>query len=427
MGRGVPPAVHAPGRLDAVAATGLVDTEPEESFDRLVRLAATFLEAPLAFFTLVDAEYSWYKAVTGLAPGAPRCDVVESSFCKYVIGSGQAVVIGDARVDARTIGNPAIEAMGVVAWAGFPVLDGDGFVLGSFCVVDTVARRWSETQIEALRVLSIAAADQVSLRRALRAERQARTEAELARAEIEALRGREQHLVELFQRSLFPATLPVIPGLSTAVRYAASNDAADIGGDWYDLIKLPSGDTGLVVGDVCGHDLPAVAVMAQLRHSLHVLASQDLKPAHIMSLLDQMMVEQEIERFATVGYAVWCATTSEVTLTSAGHPPPLMLRAGGGADFLLEGRHPLLGLGLVEITDGQVASLNKGDTLVLFTDGLFEAPGVSIDEGLERLRTLAAAHVDTDPETLCDALLDGMRPDQGWRDDVALLVAHHDG
>lgn len=115
----VPPQVRDAARLAAVAATGLLDTPPESPFDDLARIAADVLRTPSAFMTLVDGERSFWKACVG-HDGGPRENPVEASFCQYVIASAAPFLVGDTRRDAVTRGNPSIEAMGVLAWAGVP-------------------------------------------------------------------------------------------------------------------------------------------------------------------------------------------------------------------------------------------------------------------------------------------------------------------
>jgi serine phosphatase RsbU (regulator of sigma subunit) len=154
----------------------MLDTAPEESFDRLAQLARDLLQAPFAFITVVDDQRSFWKARLGIEPGAGGAvqNTVAESFCQYVVRSGEPLISQDVRLDPLTAANPSIESMGVVAWAGYPVRSPDGYVLGSFCVVDTVPRTWSERDRRVLETLSQVAATEVALRMsALDAHRQA--------------------------------------------------------------------------------------------------------------------------------------------------------------------------------------------------------------------------------------------------------------
>lgn len=425
MASGVPSEVLAPERLSAVAETGLAGTSGDAAFDDLTAAAASLLDAPMAFFTVLDEQRCWYAGASGLPEGSERSGTVDGSFCKYVVATEAALLVSDSRNDPRTVGNPAIAGMGVVAWAGFPVRSRSGSVLGSFCVVDVVPRDWSARQVEVLRVLAQAATDQIHLRQALQAERRVRAEAEQAWVDVSLARVREHQVIEVIQRSLLPRILPSVPGLTTAVRFDNSNEAADIGGDWYDVIRQGADQTSFIVGDVCGHDVGAVAVMAQVRHFLHLLALRQTHPIDALAELDGLMLESDFDRFATVALLSWDDSTGGLTYASAGHPPPLLIRADGTSTYLEDGRRPPVNLGLAAPSPpapGQV-TLAGGDTVAVFTDGLYEATGIDLEDGLERLRGLAVDSAPgATPDALCDALLDGMRPPSGWQDDVALVV-----
>ncbi len=162
----VPEAVYDPQRLAAVRATGLLDTGPEDNFDRLTRLAAMLLDAPIALVTLVDDRRSFWKSAVGTIPAqvaSERETPVEHSFCQHVVGSRDAVFIDDAELDPRTSANPLVQSLDVKAWAGFPVCSPAGDVLGSFCVVDHRPRRWSERDMEVMRTLSHSASGAIAV------------------------------------------------------------------------------------------------------------------------------------------------------------------------------------------------------------------------------------------------------------------------
>lgn len=160
--------VADPGRLEAVVKTGLLDTSSEEPFDRIASLAARVLGTPWAFVTVVDQERSFWKACFGVDLGdRPRQNTIEDSFCQYVVGTDGPFMIPDARSDARTSDNPSIASMGVVAWAGHPIRNADGQVLGTVCVVDDRVRQWTESDGRVLEALAAIAGDQIRLRTSL--------------------------------------------------------------------------------------------------------------------------------------------------------------------------------------------------------------------------------------------------------------------
>ncbi len=416
MSASVPEGVKRPSRLEAVSNSGLARATPAPSFGRLVELAAALLDAPLGFFTVVDAERSWYVATSGV-PDEVQSGPVEASFCKYVIESGEPLLVSDAAADARTAGNPAIEGMGVRAWAGFPVRDPDGEVLGSFCVVDTEPHEWTLRDTTVLGSLAAAAGDEV-------AHLLARRAADLARVEMDDLRVQQLELLGLLQLSLLPPVLPPTPGLDIAVRYEPANTISGMGGDWYDVIEIGGGRVGLVVADVAGHDGIAVAVMAQLRPALHAFARQSTRPSDVHGQIHDLMLELGTDRFLTSFYGIWDPAERVLTYQLAGHPPPIVFHHDGSAELCELGRTCTLGItGLAPSQREHSIVLHAGDTVAAFTDGLFELRHRSIDDGLEALMTIGSEQGPAPASDRADHLMEMARPAPGWLDDVALLVA----
>jgi sigma-B regulation protein RsbU (phosphoserine phosphatase) len=151
-------------RVSAVRRCGLLDTEPEDAFDRLTEVAAAVIGVERSFITVVDADRYWFKSAVGLAEGAAREGRIEESFCRYVVGSGLPLVVTDASADERTWDNPAIKSHRVAAWAGYPVEDPDGTVLGTFCVADDVPHEWTHKDLHLLATLAQSASLEVAVR-----------------------------------------------------------------------------------------------------------------------------------------------------------------------------------------------------------------------------------------------------------------------
>jgi GAF domain-containing protein len=209
----VPAQVFSAARLAAVHRTGLLDTEAEEPFDRLACLAATLVSASSAFVTVVDERRSFWKSCVGAATAAGvRENPVEQSFCQYVIGTGEPLIVGDTTIDPRTRDNPSVLLMGVAAWAGYPVRAPDGAVLGTFCVVDLVTREWTPRDREILSTLAHAASGEVSLRMIA-------ADAQRATVRAQEQTQRAEQYAHILQESLLPAGLPDVPGLQLAARY----------------------------------------------------------------------------------------------------------------------------------------------------------------------------------------------------------------
>lgn len=163
-------------RLQWLRATALLDSPCEEAFDRLTRLAAKVLRAPISLVSLVDEERQFFKSCVGLPQplATLRETPLTHSFCKYLVLSGRPLVLNDARVDPVFQGHPAVRELGAVAYAGIPLVTTGGVRLGSFCVIDVVPRQWSVEDIEVLSTLAASAMAEVELRATL-IELQSRT------------------------------------------------------------------------------------------------------------------------------------------------------------------------------------------------------------------------------------------------------------
>jgi PAS domain S-box-containing protein len=231
---------------------------------------------------------------------------------------------------------------------------------------------------------------------------------------------REVGTVEMLQRSLLPDKLPKLPGLEIAARYRPPGAGVNVGGDWYDAIPLDDGRVGLAMGDVVGHGLGAAALMGQLRYAARAYALEGHPPAAVLDRLDRLVGSLPGAQMATLLYLVVEPDLTTVRFASAGHVPPLVIGPDADARFLEGAPNPPLGVfdstGHRELT----VELEPGSTVVLYTDGLVEERGVSIDAGLEALRL--AAQYRTDPEDLCDHLVDSMLAIHPANDDIAVLA-----
>lgn len=203
-------ALSDPDRLAALQERALLDSPAEEAFDRLTRLAARILHAPVALVSLVDADRQFFKSAMGLsdALAITRQTPLSHSYCKHVVDSGEPLLIEDAPSHPLTCDSPAVSEYNAIAYAGIPLATPEGHVLGSFCVVDTVPRRWSEEEIAILRDLAASVMAEIELRLALRIIEQQRREAEAKRQEEETLRrAREAAEATLRQRAFLREVL----------------------------------------------------------------------------------------------------------------------------------------------------------------------------------------------------------------------------
>ncbi|MCI3245920.1 MULTISPECIES: SpoIIE family protein phosphatase [Streptomyces] len=238
----------------------------------------------------------------------------------------------------------------------------------------------------------------------------------------------EKDLATGLQQAMLPRTIPSVRGADVAVRYRSASLGRDIGGDWYDLIPLPGGRVGAVIGDVQGHDTHAAAVMGQLRIVLRAYAAEGHTPAAVMARASVFLHELDTDRFATCLYAEADLSTGVVQVVRAGHIDPLIRHTDGSCRRVpVDGGLPL-GLsaefGRLDYPVGTL-ELDPGHTLLLCTDGLVEQPGADLDEGVHTLTALIASGPD-DVRDLADCLID-VAEERGGEDDVALLLLRRRG
>ena len=236
----------------------------------------------------------------------------------------------------------------------------------------------------------------------------------------------EHELVVNLQRQTL-ADLPEVEGLQMAARYLPSSATLGLGGDWYDVYVLDDGRVGLVVGDVSGHGIDAIADMTEFRTTVSTLlrTNQDLSQIGQMSTRLLRGDHFGEVRFATAGLMVYDPPTHSLSYVRAGHPPMLIREPGGNVVVLERGGGGPLGITDADI-DAQTVGVESGSVIVAYTDGLIERRDESIDTGLDRLQRALA---DCPPEALwqgaeaiADALIERCLGDRQTADDAALLV-----
>jgi anti-sigma regulatory factor (Ser/Thr protein kinase) len=239
-----------------------------------------------------------------------------------------------------------------------------------------------------------------------------------ALAELALERCKEHRIAETLQRSLLPQELPAVPGVRLDARYVPGGAGA-VGGDWYDVIPLPDGRVGLVIGDVMGHGIGAAALMGHLRSALRAYAIDGDPPATVLNRLDALMEHSGISELATVLYLILDTDTSTVRFASAGHLLPVLHRTGHPPIFVNGGLGPPLGIWR-EAPAAASTTLPCDATLVLFTDGLIERRGESITQGIDRMA--AAMHDASGTSKLSDHLIMRLLPAGFGDDDAAMLL-----
>jgi serine phosphatase RsbU (regulator of sigma subunit) len=234
----------------------------------------------------------------------------------------------------------------------------------------------------------------------------------------------QRSAADLLQRSLLPTRLPEVPGVALAARTVPGSEDQHVGGDWYDVLALPSGEVALVVGDVVGHDLPAAALMGQIRNALRAYALEDPSPTTILGRVNRAACLLDASEMTTCICLVLDPATMSVRWASAGHPPPLVLSAAGRGRLLGGEPGPPLGVDPDARYFMHETRLRPGQTVLLYTDGLIERRGATIDDGLSALQNVVVPQRSA--QEMCDQVIGALPYDTGRRDDVTCLLLHVD-
>jgi serine phosphatase RsbU (regulator of sigma subunit) len=229
---------------------------------------------------------------------------------------------------------------------------------------------------------------------------------------------RHRFMAETLQRSLLAAEPKAPHGLDVAARCLPASGQI-VGGDWYDLITLPAGRSGLIVGDVMGHGTEAAAVMAQLRAAAHALAQLDLEPAQLLAQLDEVTATVRRPMLATCVYAIIDPASQSCTLSAAGHLPPVLAMPDGTTRVPDLPAGQSLGLGSAVYGQARI-KFPPGTVIALYTDGLVETRTRSFDQGILALRSVLPG-TPGQLDTACDRLISSLA--ERFEDDVTVLLA----
>ncbi|MFF5139624.1 SpoIIE family protein phosphatase [Streptomyces sp. NPDC013157] len=231
-----------------------------------------------------------------------------------------------------------------------------------------------------------------------------------------------KELAQTLQAALLPDSLPDVPGLDAAARYLPAARGMDIGGDFYDLVRVDDTTAAAFIGDVQGHNVTAAAVMGRIRPFLRSYAATGTTPAQALTHANRQLVDLDPGRFASCLYAHLDLARRRAVLATAGHPPPILRHPDGHAEVL--SLPPGLLLGIDPDTDYPAAEipLTPGTVLALYTDGLVETPGVDLDDAMAALATQLARTRFQPVDRLATALIDHARRTAPMTDDIALLL-----
>jgi serine phosphatase RsbU (regulator of sigma subunit) len=272
-----------------------------------------------------------------------------------------------------------------------------------------------------LGVLSVVAHGLVSADHELLTDIGRRISSAVANAQLYADRD---HVATTLERSLLPAALPHIDGFELAAAYRPAAAGSEVGGDFYDAFAMGDGEWAMVLGDVCGKGAGAAAVTAMARYGVRTITGHEQRPGHVLrELNDGMLRHGDRERFCTAIFATVHEQDRRIELASGGHPPPTVL-AADGTTRSVDVAGTLLGVTTDPSLPECELTLEPGDALVLFTDGILEARSrtghmLGADGVHAALRTVAGASA----QTIADLLVRiAQTAPGGQRDDAAALV-----
>ncbi|HEY2671705.1 MAG TPA: GAF domain-containing SpoIIE family protein phosphatase [Rugosimonospora sp.] len=384
-------------RLESVTDAGLSHLDVEDLLVELLERVRELMHVDTAAVLLLDSsgQYLIATAARGIEEEV-RQGVripVGRGFAGQVASLGRPVLL--EHVTRTSVLNPLLIEKGIASLLGVPMI-ASGRVIGVLHVGTITHRRFTGDDVDLLQRV----ADRASLA----------TQAKVASIDRSA--------TVALQRSLLPASLPALDGLDVAARYVPGAQVG-VGGDWYDLFTLPSGQMGLVIGDVTGHGLRAAVVMGRIRSALRAYALESDDPADVLIRLDRKIQHFEPDAVATAIYAVIEPTLQRMMVSVAGHPPPVLAGEDRSARLLDVAADMPLGAYPGAPRHTIEVPLVPGSVAFFYTDGLVERRDRPLHQGLGKLLDAVTSRP---AEEVCAAVMRTLIRDETTTDDVAVLA-----
>ena len=336
-----------------------------------------------------------------------RRDLLDAALPSAVVArTGRALFLTSHAAMERAVPDLAAEAHadGIETIAALPLVS-DGVTTGVLTVVWDHARELAPAERATLFAVASFAAS--ALQRASMAEEHRAT-------------------AEVLQATLLPQSLPDLPGIDIATVYRPLGHAPDVGGDWYDAFVLPSGKLFLVIGDVAGHGTTAARTMGKIRYSARAYAIAGGSPAEVLARTNALLRHHGRDLLASMICVEYDPAGRTAVVANAGHPPALAVPSHGPARFLEGATGPMLGAA-DSTYDATTHVIARGETVLLYTDGLFERRNVAIDDSLADLAIAAGEmrRFRASTDRLVTALADRRAASDVVTDDICLLAVAH--
>lgn len=414
-----PPHEHESERIADLWALRLLDTPPENRFDRLSRLAVKLFNVPIVYVALVDEDRQWFKSQIGLnVIQTPR----SISFCGHAILQNQPLIVPDARQDERFFDNPLVLGEPYIRfYAGYPLRGPNGQNVGTFCIVDRHPRQFDENDRRLFQELAELVEHELNLMDLIQIQRQ------LLETKNTLLKTQEQLSNELAQAAEYVQSL-----LPKRLEGEIQSDWAFIssmalGGDIFGYHRLNSGELAFYLVDVCGHGVGASLLSISILHAIRreTLPGVDFRePAEVLAALNRTFPMQEHKgMFFTMGYGTYAAESRRLCYAAAGHPPALLIDPENPSAQQLPSTGLPIGMVTTESYETHTRRLVPGTRFYLFSDGLFEVKiGDSIWDynGLVETIVKTPEHHDSRVATIVESVR-SLSGHERFVDDVSLL------
>lgn len=418
--------IHAPvppneaERLADVRALALLDTGPEERFDRITLLAQRIAGTPIAYIALVDDQRQWFKAKCGFDTDETGRSI---SFCAHTILEKEPTVVPDALTDPRFQDNPLVVGEpGIRFYVGIPLAGPRGYAVGTLCVADTQPRARDSVDLDALSWLAQMAQRELNLSDLVLIQK------ELLTTQTALLASHAQQAAELKEAARYVRSLIPPAVTSGPVRIDWSYEAcSELGGDILGHLELPDGRRAIYLVDVMGHGVGAALHGSSIQAALRTrsLPGADFAdPLQVFTALDaRFPMADHDRRYFSMFYATLDPARGRLRYVNAGHPPGLLLQPDGRLESL-QSTAPLVGLGLDIPARGAECQLEPGAQLWLYSDGATELP----DEGGEELGTeglvalLSGERAAPPTPATVEHQLRALAGPEGFDDDLSLLA-----
>jgi GAF domain-containing protein/anti-sigma regulatory factor (Ser/Thr protein kinase) len=379
----------------------LSDLDLEDLLDELLTRVRQILDVDTVAILLADAdrEFLEARAAKGLEEEVEQRVRIPfgRGFAGRIAAERHPIFIADVR--KADVINPILREKGVRSLLGVPLIV-EGETIGVLHVGSLTPRVFTNDDATVLQVAAGRAAPSIE------------------RARLFEALEREHRVAVGLQRSLLPEQLPEASGVTVGAHYLPARD--EVGGDWYDVIELKHGRIGLAIGDVVGHGLRAAALMGQLRTGLRAYALDGREPPEVLERADRLLQTIRGRGMATAAYGIFDVDSGELRLANAGHPPPLVVSPTGEPRFLEVAPGPPLGTVASPSYPETSTHLAPEETVLMYTDGLVEVRGESLQVGFDRLAATAKGALSADG--LCQQVIHALVPQEGPQDDVAVVA-----